>query len=127
MDCNIKMDNGKLKAEKLVKFLGVIFDHRLTFEEHIMDKINNTRYITSNYYSHKSKKYRIPEKNMINLYTIFIIRPNFEYGSTALITAENNYIHNWGQIQMNVLRSTLSLNRNMNNDVVRKCANISSI
>ena len=28
---------------------------------------------------------------------------------------------------MNVLRSTLSLNRNMNNDVVRKCANISSI
>ena len=28
---------------------------------------------------------------------------------------------------MNMLRSTLSLNRNMNNDVVRKCANISSI
>ena len=28
---------------------------------------------------------------------------------------------------MNVLRSTLSLNRNMNNDVVRKCVNISFI
>ena len=28
---------------------------------------------------------------------------------------------------MKVLRSALSLNRNMNNDVVRKCANISSI
>ena len=28
---------------------------------------------------------------------------------------------------MNVLRSTQSLNRKMNNDVVRKCSNISSI
>ena len=27
----------------------------------------------------------------------------------------------------NVLRSTVSLNRNMKNDIVRKCANISSI
>ena len=63
---------------------------------------------------------------MINLYKIFI-RPNFEYGNTALITADNKYIYKWEQIQMNVLRSTLSLNRNMNNDVVRKCVNISFI
>ena len=34
------MDNVKLKAEKSVKFLGVIFDHKLTFEEHTRDKIN---------------------------------------------------------------------------------------
>ena len=63
---------------------------------------------------------------MINLSKIFI-RPNFEYGNTALITADNKYIYKWEQIQMNVLRSTLSLNRNMNNDVVRKCVNISFI
>ena len=63
---------------------------------------------------------------MINLYKIFI-RPNFEYGNTALITADNKYIYKWEQIQRNVLRSTLSLNRNMNNDVVRKCVNISFI
>ena len=63
---------------------------------------------------------------MINLYKIFI-RPNFEYGSTALITDENKYIYKQEQIQMNVLRSTQSLNRNMNNDVVRKYINISSI
>ena len=63
---------------------------------------------------------------MINLYKIFI-RPNFEYGNTVLITADNKYIYKWEQIQMNVLRSTLSLNRNMNNDVVRKCVNISFI
>ena len=63
---------------------------------------------------------------MINLYKI-VIKPNFEYGNTALITADNKYIYKWEQIQMNVLRSTLSLNRNMNNDVVRKCVNISFI
>ena len=40
LDCNIKMDNAQLKAEKTVKFLGVIFDHKLTFEEHIKGKIN---------------------------------------------------------------------------------------
>ena len=61
---------------------------------------------------------------MINLYKIFI-RPNFDYGSAELIT-KHKYIYKWEQIQMNVLRITLSLNRNINN-VVRKCANISSI
>ena len=119
------MNDVKLKAEKIVKFLGVIFDHKLTFKEHIKDKIINTRQITSSFYSLKSKKYRIQERTMIKLYKI--IRPNFEYGITALITADNKYIYKWEQIQMNVLRSVLSLDRNMNNDVVRKCANIPSI
>ena len=63
---------------------------------------------------------------MINLYKIFI-GCNFEYGNTALITADNKYIYKWEQIQMNVLRSVLCLNRNMNNEVVRKCASISSV
>ena len=99
LDCSIKMDNIKLKAEKSATFLGVICDHRLTFEEHVKDKIINTRHITSNYHSLKSKKYRISEKTIINLYKI-VIRPNFEYGSTALITAENKYVYKWEQIQM---------------------------
>ena len=37
------MDDVKLKLEKIVGFLGVIFDHKITFEEHIKDEINNTR------------------------------------------------------------------------------------
>ena len=40
---------------------------------------------------------------MIYLNKIFI-RPNFEYGNTALITADNKYIYKCEQIQMNVLR-----------------------
>ena len=126
LDCNIKMDNIILKAEKSVKFLGVIFDHKFTFEDYIKDKTINTRHITSSFYSLKSKKYKIPQKTMINLYKIFI-RPNFDYGSTALIKADNKYIYKREQIQMNILRSILCLNRNINNEVVRKCANISSI
>ena len=55
LDCNIKMDNVKLKAEKIVRFFGVIFDHKLTFEEYIKDKINGTRQITSIFYSLKNK------------------------------------------------------------------------
>ena len=51
---------------------------------------------------------------MTNLYKIFI-RPNFEYGNTALITAEN------------VLTFALSLTRNTNNDIARKCANTPAI
>ena len=38
------MDSIKLKAEKSVKVLGVIFDHKLTFEDHIKDKIINTKH-----------------------------------------------------------------------------------
>ena len=44
-----------------------------------------------------------------------------------LITVNNKYIYKWEQIQMNVLRSILWLNRYTNNEVVRKCANISSV
>ena len=55
MNCNIKINNVKLKAEKSVKFLGVIFDHKLTFEDHIREKINNTKHIISNYYSLRRK------------------------------------------------------------------------
>ena len=126
MDSNTKMDNVKLKAEKSVKFLGVIFDHKLTFEDHIKDKINNTKHVITNYYSLRSKKYRIPDKTRINLYKIFI-RPNFDCGNAAQIPTENKYIYKWEQIQMNVLRFPLNLSRNTNNNIVRKCANISSI
>ena len=94
LDCNIKMNNVKLKPKKIVKLLGVNFDHKLTFEEHIKGKIINTRQITSSFYSLESKKYKIPERTMRNLYKVFI-RPNFEYGNTALITADNKYISKW--------------------------------
>ena len=120
------MDNVKLKVEKTVKVLGVIFDQKLTFKEHIKGKINNARHIISSFYFLKSKKCRIPEKTMINLYKIFM-RPNFEYGNTALLTADDKYIYKCEQIKMNVLISILRLNRDMNNEVVKKCANISSI
>ena len=66
MDLNIKMDNVKLNAEQSVDFLGVMFDHKLTFGDPIRDKINNTKHITSNYYSIRSKQYRISDKNKIN-------------------------------------------------------------
>ena len=88
MDFNIKMDNMKLKAEKSVKFLGVLFDHKLTFEDHKQDKINNTKHVIASYYSLRSKKYRTLDKTMINLYKIFV-RPNFDYGNAGLIATEN--------------------------------------
>ena len=100
--CNIKMDNVKLNAEKSVKFLGVMFGNKLTFEERIRDKVINTRHNTSNCYSLRSKKYRIPDKTITNLSKIFI-RPNFHYGNRSLITAENKYIYKWEKIQINAL------------------------
>ena len=63
LDCNIKIDNVQLKAEKTFKFLGVIFDHKLTFEEHIKDKMNNARHITSSFYSLKQQKIYHSRKN----------------------------------------------------------------
>ena len=63
---------------------------------------------------------------MINLYKIFI-KPNFDHGYTTLIAAENKYIYKWEQVQKDVLRFALSLSRNRNNDIVKKCANISSV
>ena len=50
------MDNVKLEAEKLMKFIGVIFHHKLTFEDSTKYKISNTEHVITNYYSLRSKK-----------------------------------------------------------------------
>ena len=90
MDCFIKMNNINLKAEKSVKFLCVIFDYNITFEEHIKNKIHGSQHVTSSFYSLKT---------LINLCKIFN-RPKFDYGNAALITAEIKYTYKWEQIQM---------------------------
>lgn len=50
-------------------------------------KIHDSQHITSSLYSLKSHQYKIPDITLINLCKIFI-RPNFDHGNEALITAE---------------------------------------
>ena len=61
-----KTKSIKNKGFKL--FLGVIFDYKLTFEEHIKSTVDNSQYATSRFYSVKSHQYRIPGKTLISLY-----------------------------------------------------------
>ena len=55
------------------------------------------------------------------------MRPNFYYDNVTLITVETKYIYKWEQIQMNGLRFALNLSRNINNNIVRRCADVSII
>lgn len=80
--------------------------------------MSNTKHITSNYFSFRSKQHRIPYKTMINLYEVFT-RLHFDYGDVALITAKNKFIYKSKQIQMNVLRFELNVSRSINNNIVK--------
>ena len=55
------------------------------------------------------------------------MRPNFYYDNVTLITVKTEYIYKWEQIQMNGLRFALNLSRNINNNIVRRCADVSII
>ena len=113
MGCSMTMDNLNLKAEKSVKFfcynwLQIKIWLKLTFEKYINNKIHNTQHITSSYYSLRSQQYRIPDKTTINLYKTYI-RPYFDHGNVALITAKTKDIYKWEKIQMDVLKFALNL------------------
>ena len=74
MSCPLRMDIINLKAKKSVKFLGFIFDLKLTFGGHIKPKINNSQHIASSLYSLKSHQYRISNKTLI-IYIRFLSGP----------------------------------------------------
>ena len=62
---------------------------------------------------------------MIHLYKIFI-RPLFEYGHTATISATNNAIGIWENNQTQFIKKVLNL-RNISKENIRKFGNITTI
>ena len=75
---SIKIGNEELKRKPSIKFLGIIIDEKLNWQNHIETTRNKLSKIT---YSLKMVKSFLPKQNMKILYQS-LIQPYLEYGIT---------------------------------------------
>ena len=91
-----------------MKFLGIIFDSKLTFQEHFEDILErcNNRYYRLQLLA--SKKWGPSPATLIQIYKQ-CVRPIFEYGLLSTITISDNIISKIQRLQNKFIRLALRL------------------
>ena len=107
-ELNLQLYGETLKIYPQVKFLGITFDSQLIFQKHVEDILDhcNTSY-------HRlrllvNKKWGPSPATLIQIYKQFV-RPIFEYGSLATITASDYIISKIKRLQNKFIRLALRL------------------
>ena len=97
-----------LKIYPQVKFLGIIFDSKLTFQKHFEDVLErcNQRYHRLRLLA--NKKWGPSPATLIQIYKQ-CVRPIFEYGSLSTITASDSIISKIQRLQNQFIRLALHL------------------
>ena len=107
-ELNLTLYGEPLKIYPQVKFLGIIFDSKLTFQKHfedILERCNNMYYrlrLLAN------KKWGPSPATIIQIYKQ-CVRPIFEYGSLSTITISDNIISKIQGLQNKFIRLALPL------------------
>ena len=107
-ELNLKLYGKTLKIYPQVKFLGIIFDSKLTFQPHFEDILErcNTRYYRLRLSA--NKKWGPSPATLIQIYKQ-CVRPIFEYGSLSTITVSDNIISKIQRLQNKFIRLALRL------------------
>ena len=107
-ELNLTLYGEPLKIYPQVKFLGIIFDSKLTFQKHFEYILEccNTRYYRLRLLA--NKKWRPSPATLIQIYKQ-CVRPIFEYGSLSNITASDNIISKIQRLQNKCIRLALCL------------------
>ena len=107
-ELNLKLYGETLKIYPQVKFLGIIFDSKLTFQLHFEDilELCNTRYYRLRLLA--NKKWGPSPATLIQIYKQ-CVRPIFEYGSLSTITVSDNIISKIQWLQNKFIRLALRL------------------
>ena len=108
-ELNLKLYGETLKIYPQVKFLGIIFDSKLTFQQpHFEDILErcNTRYYRLRLLA--NKKWGPSPATLIQIYKQ-CVRPIFEYGSLSTITVSDNIISKIQRLQNKFIRLALGL------------------
>ena len=104
----LKLYGERLKINLQVKFPGITFDSKLTFQKHFEEILGrcNTRY-------HRvrlivNKKWEPSPSTILQIYKQ-CVRPIFEYGSLSTITTSNTIIRKIQRLQNKFIRLALRL------------------
>ena len=121
----VYLGNLAVKGEQTGKFLGVHFDKRLNFTEHIKQKQTTSRGRAIQLQRLHSQKFGPSNKTMIRLFKT-LVRPIIDYGHVALITAKPRSMTKLEVIQTKFLRNILRTPR-INNKTLLKMANLPTL
>ena len=107
-ELNLKLYGETLKIYPQVKFLGIIFDSKLTFQPHSEDILErcNTRHYRLRLLA--NKKWGPSPATLIQIYKQ-CVRPIFEYGSLSTIAVSDNIISKIQRLQNKFIRLALRL------------------
>ena len=107
-ELNITLYGEPLKIYPQVKFLGIIFDSKLTFQKHFEDVLERCNHRYHRLRLLVNKKWGPSPATLIHIYKQ-CVRPIFEYGSLSTITASDNIISKIQQLQNKFIRLALRL------------------
>ena len=105
---NLKLYGETLKIYPQVRFLGITFDSKLTFQPHFEDSLEHCN---NRYYCLRllvNKKWGHSPATLIQIYKQ-CVRPIFEYGSLSTITASDPIISRIQRLQNKFIRLALRL------------------
>ena len=107
-ELNLTLYGEPLKIYPQVKFLGIIFDSKLTFQPHFEDILErcNSRYYRLRLLA--NKKWGPSPATLIQVYKQWF-RPIFEYGSLSTVTVSDNIISKIQRRQNKFIRLALRL------------------
>ena len=107
-ELNLTLYGEPLKIYPQVKFLGIIFDSKLTFQKHSEDALERCNHRYHRLRLLANKKWGPSPATLIQIYKQ-CVRPIFEYGSLSTITASDNIISKIQRLQNKFIRLALRL------------------
>ena len=102
-ELNLTLYGEPLKIYPQVKFLGIIFDSKLTFQKHFEDVLERCNHRYHRLRLLANKKWGPSPATLIQIYKQ-CVRPIFEYGSLSTITASDNIISKIQRLQNKFIR-----------------------
>lgn len=104
----LKNLNQTVSLQNSVNYLGVVFDKKLKFKEHITNSINKANKCFRALYPMLAPKSKLSSINKTLIYTA-VIRPIMAYGSPIWSSAANTHTHKCNTLQNKVLKTILRL------------------
>ena len=126
---DVKLYNERIPVEKNPKFLGIIFDRRLTFDKHfelielkLIDRLNILKILSYD------KNWRLDTTTLIRIYKS-LVRSVLDYACVTSVACNKNIVRNFETLQNDALRIIYkkTVLDHVKVEDMRKWADVSSI
>lgn len=104
----LRSEQNVIQLSNSINYLGIIFDSKLTFKEHIVNATNKTNKCFRALYPLLSRKSHLSVANKSLIYTA-VIRPILAYGSPIWSSAAPTHIRRPNTLQNKIIKTIFKL------------------